>query len=180
MIYVIFTYTILYVCLYFIIGGVEIKRETVLVGAEVERKELVLLLQKRALLTSSTHSSTLYNSDPSTLNTINELNTTTTNNNHNTNNTNSTLLPSASTGFGGQYAVLYGLGDGYKPESELTTENERFQTNIDTTKLPAVLRDKGKNKSGWITGDAIQTDNKVLEKKAIYGNRNKMVYSGLS
>ena len=146
----------------------------------MERKELVLLLQKRALLTSSTHSSTLYNSDPSTLNptTLNTSNTNSTKT-HNTN-TNSTLLPSASTGFGGQYAVLYGLGDGYKPESELTTENERFQTNINTTKLPTILREKGKNKSGWVTGEAIQTDNKVLEKKAIYGNRNKMVYSGLS
>ena len=77
-------------------------------------------------------------------------------------------------GFGRKYAELYGLGAEFNPEED--SENKRFESNIDTEELSAVVKAKGAKV--W-KGDQV-TDPKELEKLAKKTNRNRSVYSGIS
>ena len=77
-------------------------------------------------------------------------------------------------GFGRKYAEMYGLGTEFNPDDD--SENKRFESNIDTEELSAVVRAKGAKV--W-KGDQV-TDPKELEKLAKKTNRNRSVYSGIS
>lgn len=77
-------------------------------------------------------------------------------------------------GFGKKFAQLYGLGAEFDPEQD--SENKRFESNIDTEELSAVVKAKGAKV--W-KGDQV-TDPKELEKLAKKTNRNRSVYSGIS
>jgi len=77
-------------------------------------------------------------------------------------------------GFGKKYAQIYGIGAEFDPEQD--SENKRFESNIDTEELSAVVKAKGAKV--W-KGDQV-TDPKELEKLAKKTNRNRSVYSGIS
>lgn len=97
-------------------GGIEVKKVTVLVGAEKERKLLEQLLTDRLRLTGVA-------GDKVEL--VGE-------------------LKYGKVGFGGKYAEQYGLGKNYDMDDDLRVENERFAAAVDPEAMPAVLRVRAK------------------------------------
>jgi hypothetical protein len=137
-------------------GGKEVKKVSLLVGAEAERKLLVQLLNKKASLSSSQTNNKklqsvlnqpLDSTDGSRLKVI---------------------------GFGKRYAGIYGLGAEYDPTKEMIESNERFDTKVDQSRVPFVVRAKGV--TSW-TSD--ETGSKT-DRKAVKINRHRSGYSGLS
>ena len=150
-------------------GGMEVKKVFYLVGAEKERKELEKLLRRRAEFTGSTvaveevwqQSTTLHESNTGLVQNINN------------------KRRNKVVGFGKEYAEVYGIGERFNEYEEMITENTRFALKTDVEDVPNVVKSRkgGKN---WATGETLEVDEKVLEKKAINIKRNKLVYSGLS
>lgn len=84
-------------------------------------------------------------------------------------------------GFGKEYAELYGLGGKFDEEAELNAENTRFTTEIqDITAVPITVR-AHKGAKTWATGGVItEEDEGKLEIKAKKAKRSKLAYSGIS
>lgn len=80
-------------------------------------------------------------------------------------------------GFGKEMAELYGLGAKFDIQQDLETINERFEDTIATDTLPMVLQKQGVS---WVTGDSLQEDPHILEKRAKKVRRNKLRFAGLS
>lgn len=95
------------------IGGKEVKKVSVLVGAESERKLLEQLLMRRANFTGRTDDEEHLSRKPKVV------------------------------GFGQGAASAYGLGEEYDASRDLATENERFQAVVGVDTLPEVVRRKG-------------------------------------
>jgi len=119
-------------------GAIEIKKVTVLVGAEKERKDLEILLLEKLRLTGV--------ADENTLNVL------------------SGKSKYGSLGFGGQYAEQYGLGKAYDMNNEFENHNERFKETVPVESLPEVIRNKKNNQ--WVAISNEDTGiNKVFNKK---------------
>ena len=153
------------------IGGVEVKKVSVLLGAEKERLELESLLRKRSKLTGSEHDKIDDDDDD---------------NNNNSNEDESLLsadkLKSKSShvrvnAFGGKYAAQLGFGSAYDVSSEQAL-NPRFSHKTDASAIPTVIKARGKEWRGM--DELLKVDQKELEKKAKTVKRNKLVYAGMS
>ena len=131
----------------------EVRKTTVLVGAEEERKRLNELLQTRASLTGMPLDNTQ---------------------NHDTGE-----KFGGNVGFGN--AHTYGLGKQYSSKLEEDNNNVRFQDTVNKEDLPAPVKKmraaNGEIIDGWNSGD-ISQENLAHTARTI--NRNKLVYSGIS
>lgn len=143
-------------------GGVEVKKVTVLVGAEDERKQLEKLLLDRHKLIGCDEE---YDQNDE----INQF---------------VGKLKYGAIGFGGRYAEKYGLGKKFDVEED-AIENQRFADNVAEESLPSVLRKGGarvgakKNAVQWNNiVDSEQEQKKRIEKFS--KKRSKLVYSGMS
>jgi len=136
------------------IGGVEVMKVTVLVGAEKERKELEQLLRQRAVFTGQKFvDEDEKNEDNVGTNSVPR-------------NLNKTVA------FGRQYAEVYGLGKDVNNSADTETE-KRFLEKCSEEELPTVVRSRAKGHKHW-DSTVDSKDIKRFEKK-----RGKLVYSGL-
>ena len=154
-------------------GGVEVRKVSVLTGAETERKELEKLLRKRAELTGST--ADIIDGDDD-----DEEEGAAATGGEKENATGATPAGKKKAGrgkkamaFGGRMAEAYGLGIAYQADAD--RDNERFDAVADEEDLPAVVKAQGGGQ--W---KVEKVDNVVLAKKAKKVKRNKLVYSGMS
>lgn len=153
------------------VGGREVKKVSVLVGAEAERKALEALLIRRAEFTGSS-----LDGDDAALEGEAE-----------DGHLSSASSPSASggairrkpkaLGFGAK-SFFYGLGEAFDADADGQADNARFSASVDQTELSAVVRARGAR--GWTRPEDLETDPAKLEAKAKKVNRSKLVYSGLS
>jgi len=133
------------------VGGKEIQKISVLVGAETERKQLEELLVKRSKFTGEK--------------VVIEDNM--------TDISDSKVKKSKIISFGKGFAQAYGFGDEYREEDD--KENNRFVDRVVDTELPKVIKERGAKQ--W---SVAPVDAKKLEEKAKKVNRSKLVYSGIS
>lgn len=155
------------------IGGVEIIKMSVLVGAEIERKELETLLRQRSQFTGGNHFDEDNGDD--IIDGIENINL-------NSNNVKKNKKVKKTVQAFGKGAESYGLGDKFDVDIDAVMENNRFAENVDEDELPDVIRLKSKNGKSkqWRTADKLDTDGKKLEETAKKVNRSKLVYSGIS
>jgi hypothetical protein len=154
-------------------GGVEVRKVSVLTGAETERKELEKLLRKRAELTGSTADMIDGDDDDGELVAAESLSAG--GEKENATGAAPTGKKKAGRGkkamaFGGRMAEAYGLGIAYQADAD--RENERFDDSVaDKEDLPLAVKGQWKVE---------KVDDDVLAKKAKKVKRNKLVYSGMS
>jgi hypothetical protein len=148
-------------------GGVEVKKVYMLVGAEEERRQLAELLLRRAKFIGSDPDS----DEDTAVDTLSPLGVARANKN----------AHKAVVGFGREYAELYGLGGKFDETAEERAENTRFATGIaDEAAVPMAVRAHKGTKS-WATGAAMEeADAAELERKAQKVRRNRLAYSGIS
>ena len=145
-------------------GGVEVKKTTVLVGAEAERKRHNELVRQRLELIKNHSNVSFENKDNS----------------------------SGGRKYGGNYgfgtAYEYGFGESYfssktadaLSHSNMVESNYRFESKIDLEDIPEAVRKQG-GLSGWRTGDdLIEYEKENLPEKSKNVNRQHLVYSGIS
>ena len=135
-------------------GGVEVRKVSVLTGAERERHTLEGLLRKRAELTGSTADMIDDNVEAAL----------------------STKGPAAAkkrvVGFGGRMAEAYGLGIAYQADAD---DSSRFKEAADDEAIPEVVKAKGAKQ--W---SVQKEDAEALARHAKKVKRNRLVYSGMS
>jgi hypothetical protein len=134
-------------------GGAEIKKVAMVVGAEEERKRLSqLLLQKEQLFGKSFITPVEIGKQ-----------------------TKKPVL-----GFGKEYAEIYDFGAKYDEKVDEIIDNSRFEGKISMEELPEVMKQRRSKKLAWAAGEMIDESNEILEKKAQKVKRNKLAFSGLS
>jgi hypothetical protein len=156
------------------IGGVEIIKMSVLVGAEIERKELENLLRQRSQFTGGNDFEDEDVNDHDIIDGNENINLS-------SNNVKKNKKGKKTVGFG-KGAELYGLGEKFDVDIDAETQNNRFAENVNEEELPEIIRLKSKNGKSkqWRTADKLDTDGKKLEETAKKVNRSKLVYSGIS
>lgn len=160
------------------LGGQEIKKIAVVVGAEEERKRLaLLLLQKEQLFGKSVMASAMdsFSAESSSENLFMiDDSMTDSNTNYNRRSRKPVL------GFGKQYAEIYGVGAMFDEKLEDALDNSRFDEKISMEELPMVIKKSRVKKLTWATGEKMEESQELLEKKAMKVKRNKLAFSGLS
>lgn len=131
---------------------IEVRKVTMLVGAEAERARLAQLLLQREQLCGKASYAADQAEEP----------------------TEKKVL-----GFGKQFAELYNIGQGYDQSLE-NQENKRFVEKVSATELPQVLRNKANQKVSWATGENVNERPEELATKAKKAKRTKLAFSGLS
>jgi len=159
------------------IGGMELKKVTVLVGAEKERVQLEKMLRKRAELTGSERDIKELGADAAEEDFDKE-------NGSKSSPSKKKINKKKPIAFGGKYlADSYNLGHVFSDILDGKEDNTRFKKEVETDYIPAVIKAKGKDGTGaqWKTSDELlKVDPKELERKAKVVRRNKLVYSGMS
>ena len=157
-------------------GGVEVRKVSVLTGAETERKELEKMLRKRAELTGSTADIIDGGGDDDDDGGLAAAGSPSAEGEkENATGAAPTGKKKAGRGkkamaFGGRMAEAYGLGIAYQADAD--RENERFDDAVaDEEDLPLAVTGQWKVE---------KVDHVVLAKKAKKVKRNKLVYSGMS
>jgi len=139
------------------IGGKEVKKVSVLTGAEAERKELEILLIRRAKFTGSDDfEAASYGSS--------------------TGESSGSHRRPAVVAFGS--SSHYGLGAAYDASTDAMTENDRFKLSVENNALPTVVRLKGAKQ--WTKPEDLDEAPEKLQERARKVKRNKLVYSGIS
>lgn len=145
------------------LGGQEIIKRTVVVGAEEERRQLALLLQQRLDFVGTSMSTGEESTSSASA---------------------SVSVPAASTAFGKQYAEIYGFGGTFDENAEAVRENERFAEVVANPEtVPWAVRRLRKNRgSAWATGGRIDESPQAFQQGVQRANkiRAKLAYSGLS
>ena len=153
------------------IGGVEVKKVSVLIGAEKERLQLESLLRRRSKLTGSERDKI---DDDDNYNDKERGDKEALLGKENSKNKSSNSRVNA---FGGKYAAQLGFGAAYDVSSEQEL-NARFSNKTDASAIPIVIKSRGKEWKGM--DELLKVDPKELEKKAKTVKRNKLVYAGMS
>ena len=85
-------------------------------------------------------------------------------------------------GFGSQFAELYGLGSRYDFESDLTSENARFEDKVSEEMMPELIRSKKvRGAKPWLSASQLNSvDQKKLAERAKKINRTRLNYAGMS
>mmetsp|Transcript_25872 Transcript_25872/g.43132 ORF Transcript_25872/g.43132 Transcript_25872/m.43132 type:complete len:889 (+) Transcript_25872:106-2772(+) len=148
-------------------GAMEVKKVSVLVGAENERQQLEALLIQRAKFIGS---------EP-----IAEEGEEEDGEGQVAAGGTKAFSRKKVVGFGKEMAELYGLGGKFDENAEFEAENTRFAGAAEESALPAVVKAKKGAKIGWATGVPLEEeDAAVLERKARRIKRNRLAYSGIS